>query len=249
MRQLESIEQVGIRPYEHDTGLIGLGRPLYAQPALLDVKALRMTRLYRQTRLTLAIRIVLLASAVIAALLGQWDTAVITAAIGAVTHLPAIISRRCQFTLPADFEFLAVLFVFGSLFLGEVRGYYTRFWWWDALLHTGAGFLLGILGFLLVYALNQRGLGNLQLRPVFIAFFSFTFSLALGVLWEIFEFGMDLVFELNMQKSGLVDTLWDLIVNVLGAAAIAILGYGWLRTSDGGSFLEQWIQRVTGLRD
>ncbi|MGH7573667.1 MAG: hypothetical protein ACREM1_00850, partial [Longimicrobiales bacterium] len=83
-----------------------------------------------------------------------------------------MISRRHRLTLPADFEFLAVLFVFGSLFLGEVRGYYTRFWWWDALLHTGAGFLLGILGFLLDYAFNQRGLGNLQLTPSFIALFS-----------------------------------------------------------------------------
>jgi hypothetical protein len=203
----------------------------------------------RQTRLTFAIRIILLVSAVVAALLGQWDTAVITVAIGAVTHLPAMISRRYDLTLPADFEFLAVLFVFGSLFLGEVRGYYTRFWWWDALLHTGAGFLLGILGFLLVYALNQRGLGNLQLKPAFIALFSFTFSLALGALWEIFEFAMDQVFGLNMQKSGLVDTMWDLIVNVIGAAVIALLGYGWLKTTEVDSFLERWIERFTGIRD
>src|SRR5690606_39979083 len=114
----------------------------------------------RHRRLTLAIRLVLAASAVTAALLGQWDTAVITAGIGVVTHLPAMVGRRYSISIPAGFEFLAVLFVFGSLFLGEVRGYYTRFWWWDALLHTGAGFLLGILGFLLVYALNQRGLAD-----------------------------------------------------------------------------------------
>lgn len=160
-----------------------------------------------------------------------------------------MISRRHRLTLPADFEFLAVLFVFSSLFLGEVRGYYTRFWWWDALLHTGAGFLLGILGFLLVYAFNQRGLGNLQLTPSFIALFSFLFSLALGALWEIFEFGMDQVFGLNMQRSGLVDTMWDLIVNVIGAGAIALLGYGWLKTPEVDSFLERWIERFIQLVD
>ena len=203
----------------------------------------------RQMRLTLAIRIVLAASAIVAAALGQWDTAAATAGIAIVTHLPAIIGRRYRIPLPAGFELLAVLFVFASLFLGEVRGYYTRFWWWDALLHTGAGFLLGILGFLLVYSLNERGLGSLQLKPSFVALFSFTFSLALGALWEIFEFGMDQIFGLNMQKSGLVDTMWDLIVNVIGAGAIALLGYGWLKTSEIDSFLERWIERVVNVLD
>lgn len=203
----------------------------------------------RQMRLTLGIRIVLAVSAIVAAALGQWDTAAATAGIAIVTHLPAMIGRRYRIPLPAGFELLAVLFVFASLFLGEVRGYYTRFWWWDALLHTGAGFLLGILGFLLVYSFNERGLGNLQLKPSFVALFSFTFSLALGALWEIFEFGMDQVFGLNMQKSGLVDTMWDLIVNVIGAAAIALLGYGWLKTSEIDSFLERWIERMAKVLD
>lgn len=197
----------------------------------------------RRARLTTAIRIVVGASAIVAAVLGQWETAVITACIGLVTHLPSIIGRRYRLELPPAFEALAVLFVFGSLFLGEVRGYYTRFWWWDALLHIGAGFLVGILGFMLVYTLNERGLGSLQLRASFVALFSFTFSLAIGALWEIFEFGMDQVFGLNMQKSGLVDTMWDMIVNVIGAAVIALLGYGWLKTSEVDSFLERWIER------
>ena len=200
-------------------------------------------------RVTYGVRIILAVSAVVAAFLGQWETAIITAIIAMVTHLPSIISRRYRFVLPAEFEALAVLFVFGSLFLGEVRGYYTRFWWWDALLHTGAGFLLGILGFMLVYAINQKGLGDLKLKPSFIAIFSFTFSLALGALWEIFEFGMDQIFGLNMQKSGLVDTMWDLIVNVIGAAAIALLGYRWLKTSEVDSFIERWIDEAADVLD
>ncbi|MGH7573673.1 MAG: hypothetical protein ACREM1_00880, partial [Longimicrobiales bacterium] len=68
-------------------------------------------------------------------------------------------------------------------------------------------------------------------------------------LWEIFEFGMDQVFGLNMQKSGLVDTMWDLIVNVIGAGAIALLGYGWLKTPEVDSFLERWIERFIQLVD
>jgi hypothetical protein len=46
---------------------------------------------------------------------------------------------------------------------------------------------------------------------------------------------------MNMQKTGLVDTMWDLIVDTVGAAVIAVLGYGYLTTAGNASFLEQWI--------
>jgi hypothetical protein len=49
--------------------------------------------------------------------------------------------------------------------------------------------------------------------------------------WEIFEFSMDQIFGLNMQKpmlgdpSGLTDTMWDMIVNLIGAAIVSLSGW------------------------
>jgi hypothetical protein len=40
---------------------------------------------------------------------------------------------------------------------------------------------------------------------------------------------MDSLFGLNMQKSGLRDTMWDLIVDALGALVVSILGYLYLK--------------------
>ena len=74
------------------------------------------------------------------------------------------------------------------------------------------------------------------------AVFALAFSVAIGAVWEIFEFAMDSIFGLNMQKSGLVDTMWDLIVDTLGATVIAAMGFGYLRTGKD-SFLERWIAR------
>ena len=37
------------------------------------------------------------------------------------------------------------LFVFLSLFLGSAMDFYYHFWWWDLVLHTASGFLLGII--------------------------------------------------------------------------------------------------------
>ena len=56
------------------------------------------------------------------------------------------------------------------------------------------------------------------------AIFSFAFAVAVGALWEIFEFSMDSILGLNMQKSGLVDTMWDLIVDTIGAVISSIYG-------------------------
>jgi hypothetical protein len=172
----------------------------------------------------------------------QWLVALTTSAILVVTLLPLIVGRRLRLYIPPEFEGLTVLFVFASLFLGEVRGYYARFWWWDIALHTASGFLLGILGFLLVYVLNERKEIELHMKPGFVALFAFMFALGLGALWEIFEFAMDASFGLNMQK-GLTDTMWDLIVDAIGALVISVLGYGYLKTAGNESFLEQWIGR------
>jgi hypothetical protein len=138
---------------------------------------------------------------------------------------------------------MAVIFIYMSLFLGEVQNFYIRFWWWDLVLHSGAGFLVGITGFLLVYVMNQNKKIDMHLTPTFIAVFAFMFALGFGSLWEIFEFAMDSFFGLNMQKSGLVDTMWDLIVNGISALTISLLGYGYLNTAGDDSFLEQVIQK------
>ncbi len=191
--------------------------------------------------LTLFLQATLLLGLVLFCVQGRWLTATVTAAIIFVTVLPLVFRRRFDVYIPPEFEVLAVLFVYASLFLGEVHGYYARYWWWDVVLHTGSGFLLGILGFLLVYVLNERPDIDLHMRPRFVALFAFMFSVGMGALWEIFEFAMDQLFGMNMQKSGLVDTMWDLIVDTVGALVIALLGWSYLRTAGSDSFLERWI--------
>ena len=200
-------------------------------------------------RLTLTLQAILVVGTVLAAWQGQWLSALTTAGVVGVTLLPVVLGRRFRVFIPPEFEVLAVVFVFASLFLGEVRGYYARFWWWDVALHTVSGFLLGILGFLLVYVLNEKEDVELEMKPAFLALFAFVFAVGMGALWEIFEYGMDVLFGLDMQKamlgdpSGLTDTMWDLIVDTVGALVIAFLGYGYLRTAGNDSFLERWIDR------
>ena len=202
---------------------------------------MRRLTIHRWT--TLVLQALLVLGIVFAVLHGRWLAALVTGGVMLVTMLPIVLGRRFQVYIPPEFEALAVVFIFASLFLGEVRGFYTRFWWWDAALHTTSGFLLGILGFLLVHVLNEKEDIDLYMKPRFVALFAFMFAMGLGAIWEIFEFAMDGIFGMNMQKSGLNDTMWDLIVDAVGALAISILGLGYISNRGNESFLEEWIRR------
>jgi hypothetical protein len=178
----------------------------------------------------------------------NWFPAFTSAGIIGITLIPFVVERRFRIHIPPQFQLMGIGFAFASLFLGEVRGYYTRFWWWDIVLHTTSGLLLGIVGFLLVHVLNEIERIGMQLKPGFVAFFAFLFSVGLGALWEIFEFSMDTLFGTNMQKpmlndpSGLLDTMVDLIVDTVGALVISAFGYYHLKLVGSTSFLERWIE-------
>ncbi|MDY6982721.1 MAG: hypothetical protein SV422_06515 [Pseudomonadota bacterium] len=174
---------------------------------------------------------------------GNYQAGIESLIIMCVTFMPLIMASYFHLKIPLEFDTLAIIFIYMSLFLGEVQDFYFRFWWWDLVLHAGSGFLLGMTGFFLVYLLNEDKKADMHLTPGFIALFAFMFSQGLGSLWEIFEFAMDQIFGLNMQKSGLVDTMGDLIINAVAAAAISLLGYGYMKNPRIDSFLERMIDQ------
>lgn len=198
--------------------------------------------------LTMALQVVVMIGLGLSIYERQWLNAAVILGILLLTFAPRILGKRFDVHIPPEFELVTIAFIFAALFLGETRGYYGRFWWWDIALHTTSGGLLGILGVLLVYLLNENPRIDLHMKPGFVAFFAFCFALAMGAMWEIFEFAMDRLFATNMQKpmfgdpSGLTDTMWDLIVDAAGALIVSAAGYGYMRRG-AESFVERWIHR------
>lgn len=199
----------------------------------------------------LAMQALMLLELAVLLLGGQWLNALLLLAIMALVFAPLLLARRLLPDIPAQFQFLVVVFVFAALFLGEFRSFYARYWWWDLALHVSSGLLLGIFGFLLVYVLNRNARIDLHMRPHFVALFAFVFAVAIGALWEIFEFSMDQLFGLQMQKpmfddpSGLTDTMWDLIVDAVGALIISLYGWWYLQRGEP-SFFAAWMHRLEG---
>ena len=165
----------------------------------------------------------------IAVFKADWTNLALSLVTLLLTFLPAIFRKQFHIYYPGEFEIVILLFIYASMYLGEMHSFYYRFWWWDVMLHALSGVIVGAIGFSLVYIFNSEENLAIKLSPAFVAIFSFSFALSMGALWEIYEFFMDSSFGLNMQKSGLVDTMWDLIVDALGALLISILGYLYLK--------------------
>ena len=163
----------------------------------------------------------------------DWENFFLTVLVIAMTMIPAFALRRFRVHVPPEFQLIAVAFVFLSFFLGSARDFYYRFWWWDMVLHTSSGFLLGIVGWIALFLLNQTDRIPRGMRPEFLCFFAVTFAVFLGVIWEIIEFTVDWIWpEANMMshETGVADTMHDLIVNLIGAIVVALMGYAYSRT-------------------
>lgn len=140
---------------------------------------------------------------------------------------PTLFEWKYKIDIPEELEIVIAIFVYASLFLGGVHGYYTKFWWWDSLLHASSGVALGFIGFIILFVLYK---GNkIVAKPFLLVMFSFCFSVAFGAIWEIFEFSMDFWLGTNLQMASLVDTMADLIVDSIGALFASVVGYIYLK--------------------
>ena len=164
------------------------------------------------------------------ALNGQWLVTFTGVVVLALTQLPSIIERQLHIQVPIEFTLVICLFLYASFVLGEVSEFYRRFWWWDLMLHSLSAIVIGLIGFLLIYVFYATK--RMQAKPGFVAAMTFCVAVATGTIWELFEFGMDWLFDFNMQKSGLVDTMTDVAVNMLGAVIAAMVGYSYVKGGD-----------------
>jgi len=149
------------------------------------------------------------------------------------------IEKKNNIHIPEIFEIIIVLFIYAALFLSVNFNLYYRLFWWDDLLHTLSGVIIGLIGFITMHKINHKY--KMNISPLLIMLFSFCLAVTIGVFWEIYEFLLDIFLGTANQKwnlpsteimigkpyqgSGLRDTMSDLIVNCIGAATTSIIAY------------------------
>lgn len=179
------------------------------------------------------IQVILGASLVYFFLIRDFFNVFLTALVFMLNLFPVFLSRRYKIFVPPEFQLLVIVFIFATIFLGSVFDLYYKFNWWDTVLHMLSGFLLGLIGFVVLFVLNRLNHIPREMKPFFICFFAVTFAVFLGVIWEIYEFIQDQIWpQFNMQtiETGVTDTMIDLIVDLIGATVVAFMGYFYLKS-------------------
>jgi len=130
--------------------------------------------------------------------------------------LPSVAQAAFKVELPSTLEIILLCFIFAAEILGEISSFYLRFSHWDTILHTLNGFLCAGVGFSLVDTLNRQRRMKFELSPIFLVITAFCFSMTIGVLWEMFEYGMDMMFALDMQKDTIVSSIYSTLPQAEG---------------------------------
>lgn len=164
--------------------------------------------------------------------------------------VPMRLMRRMDVKIPRLMFLMYVAFLYCAIFLGEVSNFYYLVPHWDTILHTFSGAMLGALSFSVLSIFNNTERIPVNLSPAFIAIFAFCFALAMGGVWEIYEFAVDFGFGTNMQKfalsdgtpligqAALMDTMKDIIVDAVGALVMSVIGYTSLKYKKG------WVEKL-----
>ena len=173
--------------------------------------------------------IILIVTAIVSITTKQWKNLFLTLLAIVCVMLPFIITRIANIkniVLPSSFQLITLVLVFLAQYLGEIMKFYLIFWWWDLLLHAIFGSFAVIIALYLIQGIIRKEQETSEQRFIlFTLLFSFNFSIALGTLWEMFEFTGDYLVKANMVKGGLEDTSTDLLITILAAFITSIICY------------------------
>ena len=159
------------------------------------------------------LRLIVVAELVLSILRGEYESAFICLLVLILFILPFFIQQNFGIQLPTTLEIIILLFIFAAEILGELEGYFITYPNWDTMLHTTTGFLCAATGFALIDILNRNSRIKFHLSPIYVALAAFCFSMTVGVLWEFFEFGMDRLFHLDMQKDTVVQSITSVMLD------------------------------------
>jgi len=179
--------------------------------------------------LAMLFELILIVTAIISTVSRQWKNITLTLLAMVCLVLPFITKGICNkknIVLPSSFEIIMLLFIFLAQYLGEIKKFYQIFWWWDLLLHAIFGSYSVIIALYSIRGITRKVQDTTnQGFTLFAIIFAFCFSIALGTLWEMFEYMGDYLLNTNMVKGGLEDTSTDLLVKILAAFITAIIYY------------------------
>lgn len=106
-----------------------------------------------------------------------------------------------RMTFAPVFTLLITLLFMGGLVLGPGLDFYFRFPHWDDILHTASGLIFASLGYTFADGIVSR---DLRYRKFLCICVGVSFSLAIALLWEMFEYAGTTFLGMDMQEDTII---------------------------------------------
>lgn len=173
------------------------------------------------------LKIIMFILLVIAFWKNDW-TGVFGCIIGIIlSFIPSILHKNFNITLPWILDTLIAFALFFHI-SGVVLNAYHVIPYYDSLTHFVSSILVAFLAFVSIYILDKYWKG-LHMNKYAMAFIVVIFTMAMGVVWEFFEWTTDLLFGTNEQW-GLHDTMKDLLIDTIAGIFIAVIGVNMIKS-------------------
>lgn len=126
---------------------------------------------------------------------------VMLSAIGGMVlaFLPYLSEKILKVHLAISVNLFIQIFGLMGIACGETLDCYYHFSAWDDIMHFLSGVWVSLLAYAFLYA--SVGTDQLSHRTLYLSLGAFLVSLAVGFLWEIYEFSFDSLFGTDMQKT------------------------------------------------
>ena len=143
-----------------------------------------------------------------------------------ITFVPALLERKYDFPLDPWLGLWITLAVFLHT-LGSA-GLYAQIDGWDHITHAMSASLIAGVGYTFVRAVDLHN-DEIHIPTRFAFVVILLVVMSFGVIWELFEFGLDIVADttgisMPLAQHGLDDTVRDMMFNTLGAIIVATFG-------------------------
>ncbi|WP_336133888.1 hypothetical protein [Natronomonas amylolytica] len=143
-----------------------------------------------------------------------------------ITFVPSLLERNYDIPLDPWLGLWITLAVF--LHTMGSAGLYQQIPWWDHITHAMSATLVAGVGYTFARGVDLHN-DEIHLPRRFYFAYVVVIVLAFGVVWELFEFGLDVVahatgVDMPLAQHGLDDTVKDLLYNSLGAVLVAVFG-------------------------
>lgn len=171
-----------------------------------------------QTSLSTFVKIILILSILYATYYHLWHILFANILLLILMFMPYFMRKRYEIRIPRFFEFIFLIFVILTFFLGEVRG---------IIIQTVFGIAMGFIGFTIMLILFSNS--KFKTNYLLIMIFSFSLSVTLGLIAEMLKYYLKLLLDYNNVISDYPHTMMNLTLVSLGAFLSSILGYIYMK--------------------